>query len=309
MPFPALLILENYHPQIFSLEIPWLDITLAPRFYGLFYALSIILGYKFLVAETQRYHLGLNEDQVMNYTLLVFLGGLVGGRTYEVIFEWSNHYSRLPFWEVFAVWHGGLAIHGGIIGGILAVFIYSRLNQLAFLRMTDISAIPLVLGQAIGRWGNFTNGEAAGPVTEAWTGVVFPQGSPTYRYAQGQPVHPTMIYESLGNFIIVGILWQLRRYSFRPGFLTAVYLLLYSALRSALTPWRMDNQFFEVLGVKILAAYGISTVLAMAAITLLVRGRLWQHVELSAPSTPVTVASSEPLPPRASNRKKAKHKK
>lgn len=270
-----LLTIETYRPYIFSWEVPFLNFTLEPRFYGLFYAIAIILGNRILLSEIRRRKLPMTEDQAMNCTLLIFLGGLAGGRAYEVIFEWPR-YANQPWWEVFAIWHGGLAIHGGILGGTLALYLYSRAKNLKFLEMADIGAICIILGQAIGRLGNFTNGEVAGPVTNAWTGVVFPPGSPTYAYAQGQPTHPTMLYEALGNFIIFGILWRTRLKNFRPGMLLALHFILYSALRASLTPFRTDNQFFELFDMKFLAPYSISVVLILAAIAMIWQRGLWK---------------------------------
>ncbi|MBF0349866.1 MAG: prolipoprotein diacylglyceryl transferase [SAR324 cluster bacterium] len=263
------------HPYIFTLEIPWLNFTLQPRFYGLFYAISILIGYKIVLSEALRRHLPLDEDEVMNCTLLIFLGGLFGGRIYEVIFEWSNHYAYLPWWEVFAIWHGGLAIHGGILGGILSLYWYCQIKRLRFMEMLDIGALCIILGQAIGRWGNFTNGEAGGPVTDFWTGIVFPPNSVIGRYAQGQAVHPTMLYESLGNFVIFFLLWRLRLKNFRPGMLAAIYLVSYSLLRSSLTSLRTDNQYFELFDTTILAAYAISVVLTIGSGWLIFSKKLW----------------------------------
>ena len=90
-----------------------------------------------------------------------------------MIFEWSNYYSYQPFWKVFAVWEGGMAIHGAIVLGPLALVLYCWIKRIALAAMLDISAFCIILGQAIGRWGNFTNGEAAGPVTGVWSGIVF----------------------------------------------------------------------------------------------------------------------------------------
>ncbi|MBF0279185.1 MAG: prolipoprotein diacylglyceryl transferase [SAR324 cluster bacterium] len=271
-----LLTIETYRPYIFSVELPFLGFPLEPRFYGLFYAISILLGYKILVSESKRRHLPLDEDQAMNCTLLVFLGGLLGGRAYDVIFEWDS-FAHKPWWEAFAVWHGGLAIHGGILGGTLAVYLYTRVKKLRFLEFADIGALCIILGQAIGRWGNFTNGEVAGPVTDFWGGVVFPPGSPTFAYAKGQAVHPTMIYESIGNFLIFAILWKLRLKNFRPGMLLALHFISYSILRSSLTPLRMDNQYFTIFGEKFLAAYSISAVLVTAALLLIWKRRLFEQ--------------------------------
>ena len=268
---------ETYRPYIFSLKVPGIELTLEPRFYGLFYAIAIVAGYKILLSESIRRNLGLNADQAMNCTLFLFLGGLLGGRIYEVFFEWNTFYAYRPWWEVFAIWRGGLAIHGGILGGLIAVYFYTRFKNLRFLEIADIGALGIVLGQAIGRWGNFTNGEAAGPVTNFWTGVVFPPGSPTYLYAQGKPVHPTMIYESIANLIIFTVLWRLRLKNFRPGMLLALYLIFYSLLRTLLTPLRMDNQYFTFMGIKLLAPYTAGAILTIAAISLIWTCKLWKQ--------------------------------
>ena len=263
------------YPSIFSVEIPWFNIVLEPRFYGLFYAVSLLISIRIVLAEVARRRINLSEDEATNMTMLLFFAGLAGGRTYEVIFEWSNYYTFQPFWKVFAVWEGGLAIHGAILGGIIVFPLYCRLKIISLPVMFDISAICMILGQAIGRWGNFTNGETAGPITEFWTGIVFPAGTAVDRYAHGTPVHPTMIYESLGNFLIFYLLWKLRLRNLRPGMLGAVYLLSYSVLRSLLTPLRMDNQYFVIADSKFLAAYAISFILFAVGLFWIFKYKLW----------------------------------
>lgn len=263
------------YPYIFSFEIPWFGINLEPRFYGLFYAISVLISSKIVFSEVTRRSINIDDEEAINLTILIFFSGLIGGRFYEVIFEWSNYYRYKPFWEVIAVWHGGLAIHGAILGGIVAFPIYCHIKKIPLPDMLDIGAICMILSQAIGRWGNFTNGEAAGPVTDLWTGIVFPEGTQIDSYANGAPVHPTMIYESLGNFLIFYLLWKLRLKNFRPGMLGAIYLLSYSALRSLLTPLRMDNQYFIVAETRILAAYAISFLLVMGSLIWIYKQKLW----------------------------------
>jgi len=267
------------HPYIFSIEIPWFNITLEPRYYGLFYAIAVLIGSRIVLSEIKRRRINLQEDEALNMTLLIFLAGLIGGRVYEVIFEWSNYYRFQPFWKTFAIWEGGLAIHGAIIGGIVSLLIYCRTKNISLAAMLDIGALCMIMGQAIGRWGNFTNGEAAGPVTDLWTGIVFPEGTAVDRYANGSPVHPTMIYESLGNFLILALLWKLRLRNFRPGMLGAVYLLTYSILRSLLTPLRMDNQYFIIADTKFLAAYTISIIMFAAGLIWIYIHKLWYQDE------------------------------
>jgi phosphatidylglycerol:prolipoprotein diacylglycerol transferase len=265
------------YPIIFSLEIPFLGITLEPRFYGLFYAISVLLGSRIVLSEVVRRRIVLSEDEAMNCTLLIFLAGLLGGRLYEVVMEWPNYYSRQPLWKVLAVWEGGLAVHGAIVLGPLALLLYCRWKRISLPAMLDIATLCIVLGQAIGRWGNFTNGEAGGPVTEFWTGIVFPPGTVIDSYAQGAPVHPTMIYESLGNAVIFALLWKLRLRNFRPGMLGALYLIGYAIVRSALTPLRMDNQFLTLGETVILAPYAISGVMVVAAFVWIFAARLWER--------------------------------
>ena len=265
------------YPTIFSLEIPFLGITLEPRFYGLFYAISVLIGARIVLSEVRRRTIALTEDEAMNCTLSIFLAGLIGGRSYEVIFEWSNYYAHQPFWKIFAVWEGGMAIHGAIVLGPLSLIVYCWIKRISLSAMLDISAFCIILGQTIGRWGNFTNGEAAGPVTTRWTGIVFPEGTAVDRYAQGQPVHPTMIYESLMNFILFALLWKLRLRNFRDGMIGALYLLGYSFIRSLLTPLRMDNQFLALGDNMILAPYGISCVMTLIALIWILKGKLWLY--------------------------------
>ena len=267
------------HPYIFSIEIPWFNITLEPRYYGLFYAIAVLIGSRIVLSEIKRRRINLQEDEALNMTLLIFLAGLIGGRVYEVIFEWSNYYRFKPFWKTFAIWEGGLAIHGAIIGGIVSLLIYCRIKNISLAAMLDIGALCMIMGQAIGRWGNFTNGEAAGPLTDLWTGIVFPEGTAVDRYANGSPVHPTMIYESLGNFLILALLWKLRLKNFRPGLLGSVYLLTYSILRSLLTPLRMDNQYFIIADTKFLAAYTISIIMFAAGLIWIYIHKLWYQDE------------------------------
>ena len=267
------------YPYIFSIEIPWFNITLEPRYYGLFYAIAVIIGSRIVLSEIKRRRINLQEDDALNMTLLIFLAGLIGGRVYEVIFEWSNYYRFQPFWKTVAIWEGGLAIHGAIIGGIVSLLIYCRIKNISLAAMLDIGALCMIMGQAIGRWGNFTNGEAAGPVTDLWTGIVFPDGTAVDSYANGSPVHPTMIYESLGNFLILALLWKLRLRNFRPGMLGAVYLLTYSILRSLLTPLRMDNQYFIIADTKFFAAYTISIIMFAAGLIWIYIHKLWYQDE------------------------------
>ena len=143
------------YPYIFSIEIPWFNIMLEPRFYGLFYAIAILIGSRIVLSEVKRKGLSLTEDEVMNLTLIIFLSGLLGGRFYDVIFGWIPHYQYQPFWHIFAIWQGGLAIHGGLLGGILAIYLYTQWKQIPFWQMTDIGAFVFDHGASHWALGQF----------------------------------------------------------------------------------------------------------------------------------------------------------
>ena len=104
------------YPYIFSVEIPWFNITLEPRYYGLFYAIAVLIGSRIVLSEIKRRRINLLEDEALNMTLLIFLAGLIGGRVYEVIFEWSNYYSFQPFWKTVAI-----SASDTILGGSLRI--------------------------------------------------------------------------------------------------------------------------------------------------------------------------------------------
>lgn len=303
----ALLTLEEYRPHIFRLEIPFINLTLEPRFYGLFYAIAIIMGFRVLLHENKRRKLGLSEDNCMNMVLIMFVCGLFGGRFFQVFMSWSHWYADGPFWKVFAIWEGGLAIHGGIIGGVCGVWLITRIYKLKLMEMLDIGSIGLILGQAIGRWGNFTNGELGGYKTDSFLGVVFPPGSPIDRYAQGHPVHPTMIYESILNFMLFGLLWQMRKMNLRPGTLGATYLIGYGIIRSAVTPIRNGDNYFEFMGEIIKAPYVSSLVMFVIAAAMIGTLELYKKPE----PQPVMAAGADSgvaNTPKSGKNKKKKRK-
>jgi len=196
--------------------------------------------------------------------------GIIVARAYYVAFNWS-YYRNSP-WEIPAVWHGGLAIHGGVLGGVCSTFWYARAKKLPFLRLTDLLSPPLILGQALGRFGNFMNGDAHGvPTTLPW-GLVFSPQSPAGTQFPGIPLHPTMLYEMAIDLAIFGYLWGTRKHAARDGYLTMRYLLLYSVGRFGVEFLRADSLWLGPLR----AAQVVSIVLIVASSTLIVLWRLWR---------------------------------
>jgi phosphatidylglycerol:prolipoprotein diacylglycerol transferase len=222
------------HPTLFRIG------PVEIRYYGLMYVIAIVVGIILLRKEIPRKKLPLTKDDIVSYAFWVVIAGILGGRIYYVLFMWKQFYAQNPL-EIFAIWHGGLAIHGGILGGALAAFIYSRVKKINFFDLTDAVSPMLALGQAFGRFGNFMNGDAHGLPTNLPWGIVFPRGSVAGDEFPGQPLHPVMLYELAGNVISFFILWKLRKKNHKSGFIFAMYLLNYGIIRFLVSFLRADS--------------------------------------------------------------------
>ena len=241
------------------------------RFYGLMYVIAILVGSFLIKREVRRKDIKLTEDDVMNFVLWSALGGIIGARIYYVAFNWDYYSANLR--EVPAVWHGGLAIHGGLIGGILIAYLYLKRRGISFWRMADSVAPAMILGQAFGRFGNFMNGDAHGRPTVMPWGIVFPPESIAGREFPNIPLHPTMLYEMTINISIFLILWfGLRNREHKNGFIFAAYLMLYSLGRFVVESFRADSLMMG----PIRAAQAVSLTLAVATLIAILKGRLWK---------------------------------
>jgi phosphatidylglycerol:prolipoprotein diacylglycerol transferase len=241
------------------------------RFYGLMYAIGILCGLYLIRQEVRRKHVQLSDDEMMNFVMLAVIGGILGARLYYVIFNWDFYGKNLA--EIVKVWHGGLAIHGGMIGGILMGWWFTQRHQLSFWKMADITALPVILGQAFGRFGNFMNGDAHGIPTSMPWGIVFPSTSIAGRQFPGTPLHPTMLYELLINVGIFLLLWTIRTRPWKDGFLFCMYLILYSVGRFIVSFFRADDLMLGPFRMPHL----ISILIIVAASLLIVTRRLWEY--------------------------------
>ncbi len=242
----------------------------ALRWYGLMYVTATLVGVWLVRKETERKGLSITHDEIMNFAMIVMFAGIAGGRIYFVLFNW-DFYGKFPA-EIPQVWHGGLAIHGGLIGGGLAGWLYLRRRPIPFLQFADAVAPAIVLGQAFGRFGNFMNGDAHGmPTTMPW-GVVFPPVSIAGRQFPDIATHPVMLYELGLNLIWFLVLSRLRFMPHRPGFLFCLYFVLYSVGRAAVSGFRADSL---MLG-SMRAAHVASAILILLFGGIILRGRLWK---------------------------------
>lgn len=207
------------------------------RWYGIIMATAFLVG-TVLACRRARQN-GIDPNHILNMVTLIIPLAIIFARLYYVAFEWENY--RSEPWEIIAIWHGGLAIHGGLIGGILGVYLYTRSRNLNIRNIFDILAPSLILGQAIGRWGNFINQEAhGGPVPESFISR-FPDFIKDQMYIGGQYYHPTFLYESLWDLAVFAVLtWRWTKRKFQ-GEITLLYLVLYSLGRFFIEGLRTDS--------------------------------------------------------------------
>lgn len=230
-----------------ALALDPIAFTLGPltvRWYGIILGTAALMGLLLAVREGKRF--GIVPDFFMDLLLIGVPSAIVGARIYYVAFKWQD-YRDNPI-DAFKIWEGGIAIYGALIGALIAGFIYIRRKGYGFWRIADICAPSLLIGQAIGRWGNFMNQEAYGsPVTEAFlrSGLHLPDFIVDQMFIQGLYRHPTFLYESLWNFAGVLLLCLLRRQSFlRAGELLFSYGIWYSIGRFYIEGLRIDSLAF-----------------------------------------------------------------
>ncbi|HEY8892267.1 MAG TPA: prolipoprotein diacylglyceryl transferase [Clostridium sp.] len=225
------------------------------RWYGILIATGMMAG--IILANYTSKLKGLDYDEFLNIVLISFPIAIIGARTYYVIFEFNQYKDNLI--EVFNIRQGGLAIHGGIIFGMLAAFIYTRYKKENLLKFADVAAPSIIIGQAIGRWGNFFNSEAhGGPVTQAFISK-FPDFIQRGMLIDGVYYHPTFLYESIWDVIVCLLLIYLLTKTFKAGTVFFSYIGLYSLGRFFIEGLRTDSLMFGGIRVaQLISLVGIA---------------------------------------------------
>lgn len=208
--------------EIFGLSIRW---------YGIFIATAVFLGT--VIALKQSKITGIKEDDLLDLLLYAIPISIIGARLYYVIFSWEL-YRDNPI-EALNFRSGGLAIHGVLIGAVLTTIIFTKRRKISFWKLVDTAAPSLILGQAIGRWGNYVNQEAHGYATDLPWGIM----------VDGVKVHPTFLYESIWNFgVFIFLMWYSRKKDHVEGAVFLWYLILYSFVRIFIEQLRTDSLMF-----------------------------------------------------------------
>ena len=235
------------------------------HYYSIILFVAIILGCKIALKEGKRWNIP--EDFMVNLLFWSIVIGIIGARAYFVIFNWDYYGNNLG--EILQVWKGGLAIHGGIIAALLFIAFYAHKYEVRLFRLLDVIVVGLILAQAIGRWGNFFNGEAHGPAVDLafLEGLHLPEFIINGMYIDGVYYMPTFLFESvlcLVGFIVL-LIFRRRKYT-KVGQVTALYLIWYGVVRFIIESFRTDSLMF--FGLK--AAQCVSVLMVIIGVVIFV---------------------------------------
>ena len=268
--FPALGIKLNLNPVAFSIG----DFSVA--WYGIIIAAGFLLALWYGLRNAKKY--GVNPDKMIDVVIGGIIGGIVGARLYYVIFSWSDYKDDLL--KIFRIWEGGLAIYGGLIGAILMGALVCKWRKVKFTAMLDLAGPGFLIGQGIGRWGNFINIEAYGTNTTLPWGMTSPKISsdyysgalnidPAITFDPEMPVHPCFLYESLwcliGFLLIFFLIAKRRRFD---GEVFLSYVAWYGAGRMVIEGLRTDS--LMIPGTRLRVSQILAGALVIAAVVTII---------------------------------------
>lgn len=235
--------------EIFGLSIRW---------YGILLSTGILVGILLAYYEAKR--LGLNPEYILDLALWCVPAAVIGARLYYVLLEWD--YYNGDIMRMINIREGGLAIHGALIAAVLTGYIFTRVKKISFWQTADIVAPSIIIGQAIGRWGNFVNGEAHGGPTNLPWGIM----------VDGIKVHPTFLYESLWNLGVFAILLYYRKNKKKVnGEVFLLYGILYSIGRFWIEGLRTDSLMF--MGLRAAQLISLAIIVVFGCVFYIIRQR------------------------------------
>lgn len=210
-------------------------------FYGVILAFAILVG-TFTADYIGEKFFSLKKETIIELSPYLIFFGIMGARLYYCVLNY-NFYLRFPT-EILAVRHGGISIHGAILGGLIGLLIFAKRHKINPLKLCDVSALGLVLAQSIGRWGNFFNSEAFGLPTQLPWKLYIPFKNRPQMFVNNEFFHPTFLYESILNiliFVILYIMLAKQGENKKYGIIFSSYLILYSIVRIIVETFRVDS--------------------------------------------------------------------
>jgi len=248
---------------LFGIEIKW---------YSFLILVGMIISIILIEKEAKKFNI--SKDAIFNMCFYAIIFGILGARIYYVLFNIS--YYKYNLLEIFAIWNGGLAIHGGLIAGTLTIYLYAKKKNINFLRLLDIAVPAVILAQGIGRWGNFFNSEAHGFATtySFLKELCVPEFIIKGMHIGGVYYLPTFYFEFLWCLVGFIILIIVRRLKYiKVGATTCIYLMWYSFGRFFIEAWRTDSLMLGGFKVAQLVSIGLFIVALVYLIYLNRKGK------------------------------------
>lgn len=255
-----------------SIHIFGFEIT----FYGILVCIGMLMGIWFVILEAKRQNL--DQDLYLKMILCILLGGMLGARLYYAIFSWQLY--RQDWIEILQVYRGGFALYGGILGGALTAWLFCRIKKLPFAQMTDIVCMGLLIGQIIGRWGDFFNRDSFGEYTDSFLAMLLPltdvnSSQVTAQMIEHQQmisgeayiqVQPVFLYEIIWNVVLLILVLEIRRKKKFHGEISLIYLCGYGLGRGWMEIVRTDQLLIPGTQVGVSWVLSVGLVVACGAI-------------------------------------------
>lgn len=248
--------------QVGPITIYWYSLTML---------LAVLTGIYLATKESKKQGM---SSFIADLTIYIIVFGIIGARLYYVIFNFDNYKNNL--WDIFKIWEGGIAIYGAIIGGLLAIIYLAKKREQSIIKTTDIIVPGLILAQAIGRWGNFFNGEAHGTevTLEFLQSLHLPNFIINGMYIDGSYYHPTFLYESIWCLIGFIILIIIRKLTNRKkGIMTCSYFIWYGIGRLFIEGLRTDSLYLGSLRISQIVSIVLILLGIIGIITIILKGK------------------------------------
>ncbi len=259
--FPGLGINVTISPDAFSIG------SMSVKWYGVIIAAGFLLAFLYVMSSCKKFKV--DDDKLLDTVIVGIIGGIIGARAYYVLFYTGDQYIKNPISALY-IWEGGLGIYGGIIGGLICGALVAKFRKISVAAVLDLASLGFLIGQTIGRWGNFVNQEAFGVETNLPWGMT---SEATSRVASG-PVHPCFLYESLWcllGFVLLHIFSRkFRRYD---GQVFLLYLVWYGIGRFFIEGLRTDSLIMPMLPIRISQFVAALTVVASVVLLIVFRNR------------------------------------